>query len=164
MWRREVSTLPAAPCVDGPTSARRRSGTSSRDGISRRRRDNGEVTGFPLLLDLTGRPVVVVGGGAVAARRAAALPRPAPTSWSWRRRSPPRSAALGGAIAAQRPFEAADLDGAWLAMACTDDPAVNAAVAAAAEQRRIFCVRADAARGGTARTRRSPGTTASPSR
>ncbi|MGH3277248.1 MAG: uroporphyrinogen-III C-methyltransferase, partial [Streptosporangiaceae bacterium] len=37
-------------------------------------------------------------------------------------------------------------------MACTDDPDVNAAVGAAAEQRRVFCVRADAAALGTART------------
>ena len=56
----------------------------------------------------------------------------------------------------------ADLDGAWLVVACTDDPAVNAAVAAAAEQRRVFCVRADDARGGTARTPAVAGTTGSP--
>jgi uroporphyrin-III C-methyltransferase/precorrin-2 dehydrogenase/sirohydrochlorin ferrochelatase len=37
-------------------------------------------------------------------------------------------------------------------MACADDPAVNAAVSSAAEQRRIFCVRADAASQGCART------------
>jgi uroporphyrin-III C-methyltransferase/precorrin-2 dehydrogenase/sirohydrochlorin ferrochelatase len=46
---------------------------------------------------------------------------------------------------------AEDLDGVWLAVACTDDAAVNAAVAAGAAQRRIFCVRADAAPEGTAR-------------
>lgn len=40
-------------------------------------------------------------------------------------------------------------------IACTDDAEVNAAVAAAAERRRTFCVRADAATGGTARTRPS---------
>jgi uroporphyrin-III C-methyltransferase / precorrin-2 dehydrogenase / sirohydrochlorin ferrochelatase len=37
-------------------------------------------------------------------------------------------------------------------MACTDDPEANAAVAAEAAARRVFCVRADAAAGGTART------------
>jgi uroporphyrin-III C-methyltransferase/precorrin-2 dehydrogenase/sirohydrochlorin ferrochelatase len=51
----------------------------------------------------------------------------------------------------RRTFRGADLDGVWLALACTDDPDVNAAVAAAAESRRIFCVRADEAVGGTAR-------------
>jgi uroporphyrin-III C-methyltransferase/precorrin-2 dehydrogenase/sirohydrochlorin ferrochelatase len=54
-------------------------------------------------------------------------------------------------VTADRPFVPADLDGAWLALACTDDPDVNAAVAAAAHERRIFCVRADEAGAGTAR-------------
>ncbi|HET9974804.1 MAG TPA: uroporphyrinogen-III C-methyltransferase, partial [Streptosporangiaceae bacterium] len=36
-----------------------------------------------------------------------------------------------------------DGDGAWLICACTDDPAVNAAVAAAAEAQRTWYVRAD---------------------
>jgi uroporphyrin-III C-methyltransferase/precorrin-2 dehydrogenase/sirohydrochlorin ferrochelatase len=95
------------------------------------------VNGFPLLLDLRGRRVVVVGAGAVGARRAAAL----------------RDAGAEVAVVtADRPFLPADLDGAWLALACTDDPDVNAGVAAAAHERRIFCVRADDAGGGTART------------
>jgi uroporphyrin-III C-methyltransferase/precorrin-2 dehydrogenase/sirohydrochlorin ferrochelatase len=51
-----------------------------------------------------------------------------------------------------RPFADSDLDGAWLAVACTDDPEVNAAVVRGATDRRIFCVRSDAAPGGTART------------
>ena len=51
-----------------------------------------------------------------------------------------------------RHYADGDLDGAWLAHACTDDPAVNAAVAAEAERRRIPCVRADAPAGGSART------------
>ena len=49
-------------------------------------------------------------------------------------------------------FTEADLDGAWYVLAATDDPAVNARVAAEAEARRIFCVRADHADGGTAWT------------
>lgn len=51
-----------------------------------------------------------------------------------------------------RPFEASDLDDAWYAVAATDDPAVNDAVSAAAEQRRIFCVRSDDAALATAWT------------
>jgi uroporphyrin-III C-methyltransferase/precorrin-2 dehydrogenase/sirohydrochlorin ferrochelatase len=57
-----------------------------------------------------------------------------------------------GARVERRAFAESDLDGAWLAVACTDDRDVNSAVAAAAEARHIFCVRADAAAGGTART------------
>jgi uroporphyrin-III C-methyltransferase/precorrin-2 dehydrogenase/sirohydrochlorin ferrochelatase len=106
---------------------------------------------YPLLLDLSGRPVVVVGGGAVAARRARALLDAgadvtvvAPEVNSDLAALPVRTVA--------RAFTAEDLDGAWLAVACTDDPAVNADVGEAAASRRIFCVRADAGRMGTART------------
>ena len=42
-----------------------------------------------------------------------------------------------------RGYRDGDLYGCWLAHAATDDPAVNAAVAAAAERDRIWCVRAD---------------------
>src|SRR6185295_5075165 len=45
-----------------------------------------------------------------------------------------------------------DLDGAWYAIAATDDPDVNAAVVAEAERKHIFCVRADVAREGSAVT------------
>src|SRR5262249_21383722 len=51
-----------------------------------------------------------------------------------------------------RPFQAGDVDGAWLVLACTDDPAVNSEVSDAATAQRIFCVRADAASRGTAGT------------
>jgi uroporphyrin-III C-methyltransferase/precorrin-2 dehydrogenase/sirohydrochlorin ferrochelatase len=109
------------------------------------------MSGFPLLLDLSGRRAVVVGGGPVAARRARALREAGADVLIVAPDIAPDLAALGVRTSA-RPFEAHDLDGAWLAMACTDDAAVNAAVCAAAEARRIFCVRADAAAEGTART------------
>jgi uroporphyrin-III C-methyltransferase/precorrin-2 dehydrogenase/sirohydrochlorin ferrochelatase len=125
-------------------------------------RDNAGVTGFPLLLDLTGRPVVVVGAGPVGARRAAALAEagavvtvvaPTVTAAMTAAVTAAMTAAMTAAIRVQRrEFRESDLDGTWLAMACTDDPAVNEAVARAAEQRHIFCVRADLAAAGTART------------
>jgi uroporphyrin-III C-methyltransferase/precorrin-2 dehydrogenase/sirohydrochlorin ferrochelatase len=52
----------------------------------------------------------------------------------------------------RRPYAASDLNGVWYALALTADPAVNAAVAADAEARRIFCVRADDATEATAWT------------
>jgi uroporphyrin-III C-methyltransferase/precorrin-2 dehydrogenase/sirohydrochlorin ferrochelatase len=109
------------------------------------------VTGFPALLDLRGRRVVVVGGGAVAARRARALHEAGADTLVVAPDVLDELRALGGQIVT-RPFTESDLDGAWLVMACTDDADVNAAVGAAAEARQIFCVRADAASGGTART------------
>ena len=59
-----------------------------------------------------------------------------------------------------RDYRDGDLEGAWYAIAATDDPAVNAAIVAEAERRQIFCVRADAARGGTAVTPPPSSTTA----
>jgi uroporphyrin-III C-methyltransferase/precorrin-2 dehydrogenase/sirohydrochlorin ferrochelatase len=109
------------------------------------------VTGYPLLLDLAGRRVLVVGGGAVAARRVSGLVEAgaqvvvvAPTVVAEIRDA--------GVEVIERGFADSDLDGCWLAIACADDPAANAAVAAGAQARAVFCVRADAADGGTART------------
>ncbi|WP_375487137.1 uroporphyrinogen-III C-methyltransferase [uncultured Jatrophihabitans sp.] len=109
------------------------------------------MTGYPLLLDITHRRVVVVGGGQVAARRAQGLVDAgaevvvvAPEVVDELR--------VDGVVVVERGFAPTDLDGAWLAVACTDVEAVNAAVAEAARARQIFCVRADAAAEGTART------------
>jgi uroporphyrin-III C-methyltransferase / precorrin-2 dehydrogenase / sirohydrochlorin ferrochelatase len=104
-------------------------------------RDHGRVR-YPLFLDLTGRRVVVVGGGAVAVRRTTDLLT---------------AGALVTVVAPEldpelldrdlniehRQFVPADLDGAWLTIACTDDTAVNAMVATAADARGIWCVRSD---------------------
>lgn len=77
---------------------------------------------FPLFVDLTGRPCVIVGGGAIAARRAEVLVRfggavtvIAPT---WRGGVP-------GARWERRTYRPGDLAGAFLAVAATDDRAVN---------------------------------------
>ncbi|MDT4912819.1 MAG: uroporphyrin-III C-methyltransferase / precorrin-2 dehydrogenase / sirohydrochlorin ferrochelatase [Pseudonocardiales bacterium] len=109
------------------------------------------MNGFPLLLDLTGRRVVVVGGGFVASRRARGLHEAGAHVVVV---APVVADEIGalGVETVTRPFEVADVVDAWLVMACTDDPVVNAAVAAAAEERHVFCVRADAAAYGTART------------
>ena len=108
------------------------------------------MTGYPLLLDLAGRRVVVVGGGVVASRRTRGLHEAGADVLVV---APDVLDEVAALVPVQRrPFVPTDLDGAWLAMACTDDAEVNAAVAAAAEERRIFCVRADAGAAGTART------------
>ncbi len=51
-----------------------------------------------------------------------------------------------------RGYRSGDLAGAWLVLAATDDRLVNAAVADEAAQLRVFCIRADQADAGTART------------
>lgn len=97
---------------------------------------------LPLYFDLTDRRVVVVGGGAVATRRVAAL---LAAGASVTIVAPDVEPALveSGATILRRPFGESDLDDAWLAVVCTDDSQVNAAVAAAAQDRRIWCSRSD---------------------
>ena len=96
---------------------------------------------FPLFADLRGRAVRVVGGGAVAERKvqallhAGALPRVG---------APELSARLGQWVNEGRvqwdagQFIPAWLDEVWLVIAATDDHAVNRAVAAEAETRRLL--------------------------
>lgn len=87
---------------------------------------------FPVALRLDGRRCAVVGGGAVGRRRAEALLAcgaevlvvdPAPVT------------VPEGAIHAAEPFAPDQLDGAFLVVAATSDPSVNAAVAQAARAR-----------------------------
>ena len=59
---------------------------------------------------------------------------------------------MSGITLTLRAFREGDLEGAWYVIAATDDPDVNATVVEEAERRRIFCVRADAGREGTAVT------------
>ena len=109
------------------------------------------MTGFPLLLDLAGRRVVVVGGGAVAARRVRGLVEAGAAVHVIAPQIAPEIVAAEVSTET-RGYAEGDLAGAWLAVSCADDPAVNAAVGSEAQRRQIFCVRADAAPAGTART------------
>jgi uroporphyrin-III C-methyltransferase/precorrin-2 dehydrogenase/sirohydrochlorin ferrochelatase len=102
------------------------------------------MTGYPLLLDLTGRRAVVVGGGLVALRRARGLLDAGALVHVVAPHVLPELASLDVAVH-RREYADGDLAGAWLAHACTDAPTVNAAVAAEAERLRVPCVRADAA-------------------
>jgi uroporphyrin-III C-methyltransferase / precorrin-2 dehydrogenase / sirohydrochlorin ferrochelatase len=103
-------------------------------------------------LRLSGRKVVVVGGGTVAQRRLPLLLANGAEVHVITRAATPAVEATTGITLELRDYRDGDLDGAWYAIAATDDPAVNAAVVAEAERSRIFCVRADAARDGTAVT------------
>lgn len=108
---------------------------------------------YPLSLRLEGRLAVVVGGGAVAVRRVAALRAAEAEVLVVAPDISPSLADLAsrGLISVRdRGYQASDLEGAWLVLACTDQPAVNAAVAADAERGRLWCVRADDALASTA--------------
>jgi siroheme synthase-like protein len=94
---------------------------------------------YPLFMDLAGRDCLVVGAGAVAARKVRSLlacgarvtvvgERPAAAFRALERR---------GARLVQRGFRARDVGRQALVIAATDDRTVNAAVSAAARRRRI---------------------------
>ena len=101
---------------------------------------------YPVGLRLKDRRVVVVGGGQVAHRRVAGLLEAGAQVTVV---SPDVTPALEALVAPgsltwiPRRYETGDLDGAWYAVAATDDHAVNAAVGEEADRNRIFCARAD---------------------
>ena len=110
---------------------------------------------YLLGLRLRGRRVVVVGGGAVAARR---VPRLLAVGADVLLISPQATPTLEDLAAAnriewrQREYQEGDCAGAWLVCACAGPASVNAQVASEAESQRVWCVRADDARESTAWT------------
>jgi siroheme synthase-like protein len=105
-----------------------------------------DLAGYPVNLLVAGRRCVVVGAGRIAARKVEALleagaavhvvaERVDDEIAAWRRE--------GRVSVAERAFHDSDLDGAWLATAATDDPAVNRAVFEAGEDRRVWVNAAD---------------------
>ncbi|WP_196240417.1 siroheme synthase CysG [Dyella choica] len=96
---------------------------------------------YPLFADLSGLPVLVVGGGHVAERKIAAL---LAAGARVRVGAPALTPALvqqveqGEVEFLAGTFRPAWLDGAWLVIAATDDRELNAQVAACASERRIF--------------------------
>jgi precorrin-2 dehydrogenase/sirohydrochlorin ferrochelatase len=97
---------------------------------------------YPVNLVIKGRRCVVVGGGAVAARKVEGLvaagaevvvvaPQICEAVRAW------------GVELVERPYQRGDLEGAWLAIAATDDPGVNRAVHADGEAGRVWINAAD---------------------
>jgi uroporphyrin-III C-methyltransferase/precorrin-2 dehydrogenase/sirohydrochlorin ferrochelatase len=107
-------------------------------------------------LRLAGKKVVVVGGGTVAQRRLPLLIGSDADVHVIARAATPAVEVLStttpGITLQLRDYRDGDLEGAWYAIAATDDPDVNAAVVAEADRRQIFCVRADIAVEGSAVT------------
>ncbi len=102
-------------------------------------RYNTAVRYYPLFMDLAGRPCLVVGAGAVAARKACSLldcgarvtvvgVHPAAAF---------RALARRGLLVRERRFRTSDVGGQALIIAATDERAVNAVVSAAARRKGI---------------------------
>jgi uroporphyrin-III C-methyltransferase/precorrin-2 dehydrogenase/sirohydrochlorin ferrochelatase len=95
----------------------------------------------PLFLRLEGRAVVVVGGGDIALRKAGELARAGAHLTIV---APDRAGELPeGARWVRRRFEPADVLGAWLVVAATDDAETQRAIATAANDARIFVLAVD---------------------
>ena len=107
------------------------------------------MASLPLLLDLAGRRITIVGAGAVGRRRAASLHDAGAHVVLIDPAASPIAELAAEWI--ERPYQSGDLAGSWLVVAATNDPAVNEWVAADAEALRVFCIRADRADGGSAR-------------
>jgi uroporphyrin-III C-methyltransferase/precorrin-2 dehydrogenase/sirohydrochlorin ferrochelatase len=91
---------------------------------------------FPAFLKLAGRPVLVVGGGPVAASKLAALLAAGAQVTVVAPDVVDAIAALPVQVQ-RRPFVPSDLEGAWFVVAAAP-PDVNRAVSAAAGARRLF--------------------------
>ncbi|MEO7426673.1 MAG: uroporphyrinogen-III C-methyltransferase [Fibrobacteria bacterium] len=105
---------------------------------------------YPLAVDLRGKPVLVAGGGKVAARKLTELLRcgaeitliaPSPV--------PAVERLASALLLLKRPFQAGDELGRYLVFACTDDGAVNREIAELCRRANILCNVADAASEGS---------------
>jgi len=96
---------------------------------------------YPLFADLAGLPVLVVGGGSVARRKAEALLEAHAQVTVGAPQLDEGLARLveeGHIVWLRGEFMPTWLDGMWLAIAATDDRFINVAVAAAGNERRIL--------------------------
>jgi len=108
------------------------------------------VTLYPVFLDLSQTPVLVVGGGAVGLRKTRGLVEAGAQVTVV---SPVVRAEFESMTVTlkRRPFEPADLGGARLVFACTNDDAVNDLVAREARARGVFCNQTSRPEGGDVR-------------
>src|SRR5206468_3435543 len=126
-----------AGLVPAHLSSRRSSSAHVRSARRDALEDPARMTLLPLFLRLTDRRVLVVGAGSVAARKIEALLD-----------AGARVSVIAPTVNAEveamavtlhrRPFEPSDVEGAWLVIAATNDSAVNAEIARACEERRVF--------------------------
>ncbi|MFF3324215.1 uroporphyrinogen-III C-methyltransferase [Streptomyces sp. NPDC002889] len=117
--------------------------------------DHAEHPAYPVGLRLSGRRVVVIGGGQVAQRRLPALiaagadivlVSPSATP------SVEAMAEAGEIRWERRRYVEGDLADAWYALVASSDPQANATASAEADRTRTWCVRSDDAEAATAWT------------
>ena len=89
---------------------------------------------FPMFIDLTRRPCLIVGGGAVAARKAEKL---LPYSPDLRVIAPEFAPGFERCTLLRRTYSPGDEDGMALVIAATDDPDLNRTISAACRAKNI---------------------------
>lgn len=97
---------------------------------------------FPVLMDIEDRPILIVGGGPIAARKATTFAPYGPRIRMVARAASElakRMAAEGAFVLEERPFELRDLDEPVLVIAATNDRALHEEIKAACDARRIPC-------------------------
>ncbi|WP_256105890.1 uroporphyrinogen-III C-methyltransferase [Streptomyces sp. ODS05-4] len=110
---------------------------------------------YPVGLRLSGRRVVVIGGGQVAQRRLPALVAAGADLTLVSPSATPSVEAMAEAGELRwerRRYQEGDLAGAWYALITASDPAACATASAEAERERVWCVRSDDAAAATAWT------------
>lgn len=98
---------------------------------------------YPVNLVVAGRRCVVVGGGEVAARKVDGLLAAGADVIVVAPSVDPSIRSRGEVAIFERAYRAGDLDGAWLAIAATDDPEVNRRVHDDGEALRVWVNAAD---------------------
>ncbi|MDQ8703168.1 uroporphyrinogen-III C-methyltransferase [Streptomyces sp. LHD-70] len=114
-----------------------------------------EHPAYPVGLRLSGRRVVVLGGGSVAQRRLPALIAAGADVHLVSPSATPSVEAMadsGEITWHRRPYAAGDLADTWYALIATSDHAANEAASAEGEAGRVWCVRSDDATAATAWT------------
>ncbi|MDI3407157.1 uroporphyrinogen-III C-methyltransferase [Streptomyces cavernicola] len=114
-----------------------------------------EHPAYPVGLRLSGRRVVVLGGGQVAQRRLPALIAAGADVHLVSPSATPSVEAMadsGEITWHRRPYAAGDLADTWYALIATSDHAANEAASAEGEANRVWCVRSDDAAAATAWT------------
>ena len=134
-----MRTAPSAACT-GDHGARHQRAPAP---YGERRPEDTALRLLPVGLRVEGRPVLVVGAGPVAARKAAALVAQGAVVTVVAPRHSADMDAVGVAVRRTEEFRPSHLDGAWFVVAATGVTDVDGTVHEHAEARRVWCNAAD---------------------
>jgi precorrin-2 dehydrogenase / sirohydrochlorin ferrochelatase len=94
--------------------------------------------GYPIVVRLNGRRVLVVGGGQIALRKATGLAQAGASVTVVSPELVEAFGALEGVEIVRRGYRSSDLEGAWLVVAATNDPAVQQQIFDEGERAGVF--------------------------